>query len=248
MPTISRRHPPSPDRRLDQTTSVACGQRPCDLAGTGHSGLDELLGGGFARGQLSEIVGPRSSTRTGVLATVLAAATGRGEVVALIDPGDQFMPTAGAAFGLDLSRLLWVRGEGGGQPRDVSPAIARALTALELVIDADEFGVAVLDLSHLSARQMRQVPATAWSRLFRRLAGGQTSGLLLGPEPTARSAEGQVVVLRASANAGAGAVGRAGPPGAGARPAPDAVWEIRVVPAHRSSDAFVTFRGQRADA
>ncbi|MEO2198272.1 MAG: hypothetical protein ABGY72_19565 [bacterium] len=223
---------------------MACGRRPCDLAGTGHPGLDELLGGGFARGQLSEIVGPCSSTRTGVLATVLAAATGRGEVVALIDPGDQFMPTASAASGLDLSRLLWVRGDGGGQPRDVSPSIARALTALELVIDTDEFGVAVLDLSHLSARQMRQVPVTAWSGLFRRLAGGQTSGLLLGPEPTARSAEGQVVLLRTPANAGAGDVR---PPGAGARPVLDSVWEARVVP-HRSSDAFTTFRGPRADA
>ena len=244
MPTISRFHPPIPDRRLEQTTSVACGQRPCDLADSGHPGLDELLGGGFARGQLSEIVGPRSSTRTGVLATVLAAATGRGEVVALIDPGDQFMPTASAASGLDLSRLLWVRGDGGGQPRDVSPSIARALTALELVIATDEFGVAVLDLSHLSARQMRQVPVTAWSGLFRRLAGGQTSGLLLGPEPTARSAEGQVVLLRTPANAGAGDVR---PPGAGARPVLDSVWEARVVP-HRSSDAFTTFRGPRADA
>ncbi len=183
-----------------------------------------------------------------VLATVLAAATGRGEAVALIDPGDRFVPMAGAASGLDLSRLLWVRGPGGAPPRDAARAILQALAALELVIDAGGFGVAMLDLSHLSARQIREVPATVWSRLCRRLEGGKTSGLLLGPEPTARSSEGQVVMLRASSSVGASTAGGGRLHEAGTRPPLRAVWEARVVQAHRSSDAFVTMQGPRADA
>src|ERR1700680_787967 len=52
------------------------------------SPLDAMLGGGFPRGQLSELVGPRSSGRTSLLLRTLATATARGELVALIDALD----------------------------------------------------------------------------------------------------------------------------------------------------------------
>jgi hypothetical protein len=41
----------------------------------------------------------------------LAAATRRGETVALIDTFDRFDPPTAAACGLVLPRLLWVRGQ-----------------------------------------------------------------------------------------------------------------------------------------
>lgn len=183
-----------------------------------------------------------------VMTSVLRAATARGEVVALIDPGDRFVPASGAAFGLDLSRLLWVRGHGAARSRDASSAIVQALAALELVIDAGDFGVAVLDLSHLSVRQLRQLPAATWTHLFRRLAAGNTSGLVLGPEPTARSSEGRVVMLRPSSESVARAV-QGGPDTAhaGDPQPPDAAWEARVVHAHRPSDAFVVCREDRGN-
>jgi len=183
-----------------------------------------------------------------VMTTMLTAATARGEVVALIDPGDRFVPSSGAAFGLDLSRLLWVRGHGAARPRDASPAIVQALAALELVIDAGTFGVAVLDLSYLSVRQLRRLPAATWTYLVRRLAAGNTSGLVLGPEPTARSSEGRVLVLRPSSESVAQAV-QGGPDTAhaGHPPPPDAAWEARVVQAHRPSDAFVVCRADRGN-
>jgi recombination protein RecA len=65
--------------------------------------------GGLPRGCLTEISGPDSSGRTSVLLAALAAATRRGEICALIDAGDAFHPHSGAAAGIDLSRLLWVR-------------------------------------------------------------------------------------------------------------------------------------------
>ena len=187
-------------RQLGRTTFSSFDRKPDDLVETGQASLDELLAGGFARGHLSEIVGSRSSGRTSLLASVLAAATARGEVVALIDTDDRFDPVSGAAAGLDLSSLLWVRERGRELSRDLS--LKRALTAVGLVLDAGGFGVVALDLADVPERALRQVPMTTWMRLSRLLEDSETVGLLLGSKPIARSAEGQTVVLRSSSNAG----------------------------------------------
>ena len=69
----------------------------------------DLLTGGLARGCLTEICGAASSGRTSVLLFALARATQRGEVCALVDASDAFDPASGAAAGMEMSRLLWVR-------------------------------------------------------------------------------------------------------------------------------------------
>ena len=73
----------------------------------GAPGVD----GGLPRGQLSEIVGPRSSGRTLLLHQVMAAATRRGELAALVDTLDQFDVGSAVSAGVDLDRLLWIRGQ-----------------------------------------------------------------------------------------------------------------------------------------
>src|SRR5204862_8083375 len=101
-------------RKLDRTLTTAL--PPIDphdelaIAASGITALDARLGGGFPRGQLCEIVGARTSGRTSVLLQVLAAATGRGELVALVDALDRFDVASGAAAGINLDRLLWIRG------------------------------------------------------------------------------------------------------------------------------------------
>jgi recombination protein RecA len=97
-------------RKLDGT--VQDPGRPIwrDTAPTSDSDVDARLDGGLPRGQTSEIVGARSSGRTGLLYRVLAAASSRGEAVSLIDPLDRFDPASAAAAGVELSRILWVRG------------------------------------------------------------------------------------------------------------------------------------------
>ena len=187
-------------RKLDRTVFPSRDRNPDDLAETGQPALDALLAGGFARGHLSEMAGPRSSGRTSLLVSVLAAATARGEVVALIDTCDRFDPVSAAAAGLDLSRLLWVRGQ--ERTRDLSHTVTRALKAVGLVLDAGGFGVVALDLADLSMGLIRQIPMTTWLRVSRLLEHSKTVGLLLGPEPIARSADGQTVVLRPGPTAG----------------------------------------------
>src|SRR5688500_2243327 len=100
------------DRKLDVTLTTArpwVAERGERVAATGLAGIDVPLGGGLRRGQVSEIVGPRSAGRATVLGRMCAAATARGEVVALIDTCDRFDPASAAEAGVDLSRVLWVR-------------------------------------------------------------------------------------------------------------------------------------------
>jgi len=75
---------------------------------SGITPIDSLTGG-LPRGGLTEICGPASSGRTSILLSIMAAATARGELCALIDAADCFSPHAAAAAGVDLDRVLWVR-------------------------------------------------------------------------------------------------------------------------------------------
>src|SRR5262245_34645569 len=97
-------------RKLDGTLARGDARMPGPLAPTGIASLDDTLQGGWRRGDLSEIVGAPSSGRTGVVAATLAAATKRGEIVAIVDAFDRLDPVTLAATGADLTRVLWVRG------------------------------------------------------------------------------------------------------------------------------------------
>ena len=101
------------ERKLDRTLTSTLPDRLHEdaVAALGTDTLDRALSGGLARGHVSEVVGPASSGRTSVAWTALAAATQRGESVALIDTFDRFDPPTAHACGIELSRLLWVRGQ-----------------------------------------------------------------------------------------------------------------------------------------
>ena len=256
-------------RRLDRTLTTALPPiDPQDEYAIGPSGvtaLDATLGGGFPRGQLSELVGPRSSGRTSLLLRLIAAATARGECVALVDALDMLDVESAAAAGVDLERLLWVRGHlvsnpslsardeslaafdgrcilaGGVASSSNSPAIlgrralpsrrlarlvlrqaqnalssskggatpdfhhglicrdrnqralAQAIRAFTLVLQAGRFGLVILDLAEAPPDAVRRLPFTTWLRLQRLLEGCQTMGVLVGNEPMARSSAGLTI-------------------------------------------------------
>jgi recombination protein RecA len=172
---------------------------------TGLVLLDQRLGGGLPRGQLSEIVGPRSSGRTTVLCAALAEATGGGALTALVDPLDTFDPVSAASCGVSLERVLWLRGDGttmGSLPdRGKGPSerlLDRALKAINLVLQAGGFDLAVLDFAEVPIDAIRRLPFTTWSRLQRVIEGSLTVCLLLGPAPIARSARGVSIQLSSS--------------------------------------------------
>jgi hypothetical protein len=97
-------------RKLDRTVTRAevSGQ---GVVPTGLASLDEALGGGFPRGEMSEIAGPRSSGRSSLLASALAAVTRRDGLAALVDTLDMLDVESAANAGIRLDRLLWIRGD-----------------------------------------------------------------------------------------------------------------------------------------
>jgi recombination protein RecA len=192
-------------RHLDRTLTEA---RPPSGTGlrddlavspTGLPMLDARLDGGVPRGQLSELIGPRSSGRTSLLLQMLAAATARGELVALVDALDRFDVGSAQAAGIDLDRLLWIRGHvvmNPGLCRDLNQrALEQMVKALTLVLQAGNFGLVALDLADAPADAIRRLPFTTWLRLQRMVEGRQTTCVLVGGERLARSAAGLTLQL-----------------------------------------------------
>src|SRR5215467_4534822 len=79
-----------------------------EMISSGIPALD-VLAGGWPRGCLSEICGPASSGRTGIVLTALAVSTQNGAVCALVDAGDTLHPASAKAAGIEMTKLLWVR-------------------------------------------------------------------------------------------------------------------------------------------
>jgi hypothetical protein len=176
------------------TRDVSSLRADLELASTGHAGLDARLQGGIPRGHVSELVGPRSSGRTTLLLGLLAAATARGELVALVDALDMLDVESAADAGIDLDRLLWIRGHVVTNPglcRDLNQqALVQAVRALTLVLEAGNFGLVVFDVGDAPADVIRRLPFTTWLRLHRMVEGRQTVCLLVGSDRLSRSAAG----------------------------------------------------------
>jgi hypothetical protein len=184
------------DRKLDRTLTTALAplerMDPSALVPMDVAALDACLRGGLPRGQLSELAGPRSSGRMTLLFQMMAAATARGEIVALVDTLDRLDVASAAAAGVDLSRLLWIRGQDSA-PAD--RALDRALKALNLVLQAGGFGVVALDLADVPLAAIRQIPFNTWMRVQRVIEGSDTACVLITSEPLARSAGGLTLTL-----------------------------------------------------
>ena len=211
-------------RQLDRTlTTALAAPEPDPEYACGPSGvpvLDVRLGGGFPRGQLSEIIGTRSSGRSSLLLSMIAAATARGELAAVVDALDMLDVESAAAAGVSLDRLLWIRGRVVANPgmcRDMNQrALEQAIRALALVLQAGNFGLVAFDAAEAPAGALKRLPFTTWLRLQRMLEGTQTVCVLVGPEPMARSSAGLTLQLGQGGQARqadqGGQAGRAGPP------------------------------------
>jgi recombination protein RecA len=162
--------------------------------------VDVCLRGGLPRGQLSELTGTCSSGRTTLLLQLMAAATQRGEIAAFVDTHDRLDVASAAAAGVDLDRLLWIRGmtgtrDPGSGIRETDPTIDRALKALNLVLQAGGFSLVAIDLADVPPVRLRQIPFTTWPRVQRTIEGSDTACVLVTPEPLARSAGGLTLSL-----------------------------------------------------
>ena len=194
---------------------------------TGIPQVDELTGGA-PRGGLTEIFGPASSGRTSLLLTLMAQATAREEVCALVDTSDAFDPHSAATVGVDLKRVLWVRcGEnppqrhGGTKDREigtsghrvivrdtrfsVSPClrgatsrVEQALRTLDLLLQAGGFGLVAMDLGDIPPASARRVPLTSWFRFRRAVENTATALVVVEQEASAKSCASLVLGMQQS--------------------------------------------------
>ena len=186
-------------RKLDRTLTTALPPLQhadaASVSATDLASLDACLRGGLPRGQLSEIAGAPSSGRTTLVLQMVAAATRRGEIAALVDPVDRLDVASVVASGVDLDRLLWIRGEGATAASCAERAVERALKALNLVLQAGGFGFVAIDLADVPPRALRAVPHTTWLRVQRIIEGTDTACILVTAQPLARSAGGLTLSL-----------------------------------------------------
>lgn len=171
----------------------------------GVSTLDTLTGG-LPRGALSEITGPASSGRTGVILAALAGATHRDEACALVDASDNFDPASAATADVDLDRLLWVRC--GERDRSSLPKdrgrnslgrLEQVLKVTDLLLQGGGFGMVVLDLGDMPTESVRRVPLTSWFRFRRAVEPTATVLLVVEREPCAKTCASLVVRLQRTA-------------------------------------------------
>jgi len=194
-------------KKLDTTlTSVrpSLGQDMVERVPSALPQLDRVLQGGVPKGQLSEFAGPVSSGRTTLLLSTLAAATRRGEIVALVDPFDRLDVASAVASGVDLTRLLWVRGDACGLHGPagrvlIERAIEHGLKSLNLILQAGGFGVVAMDLADVPAIALTAIPRTTWLRVQRAIEGKETACVLLVDRALARSPGGLTVLLDGAA-------------------------------------------------
>jgi hypothetical protein len=193
-------------RKLDRTLTTALPPlEQFDAASLDVGAIDVCLGGGLPRGQVSELAAAstpgaagrvRSAGRTTLLLQTIAAATRRGELAALVDTCDALDVASAIAAGIDLDRLLWIRGTAvAGSTATADRLVDRALKALSLVLQAGGFGVVAIDLIDIPLPALKRLPFTTWLRVQRMVEGRETACLLVVPEPLARSAGGLTLTL-----------------------------------------------------
>jgi len=156
------------------------------LAPTGIAEVDAVAGG-LPRGAMTEIFGPPSSGRTSLLLSILAEATARQEVCAVVDTSDSFDPASAAAGGVALDQLLWVRCGG---------KVNNALKAMDLLLQGGGFGLVVLDLGDIAPQQARRIPLSCWFRFRRVIENTPTIMVAMEQEPCAKSCASLILQMK----------------------------------------------------
>jgi hypothetical protein len=168
---------------------------------TGIAALDAALQGGFPRGRLSEVHGPASSGRTGVALGLLAQATRAGTLAAWVDPRDALDPVSVAAAGVDMERLLWLRGDPRARP------LPAALAAVGTLVGSGLFDLVVLDLAWLPAQELGRLPGATWIRLHRMIEETPAALVLLAGAHVAQGRGGVSLLLHPGSPLWSGARG-----------------------------------------
>jgi recombination protein RecA len=143
---------------------------------------------GFPAGVISEVIGAVSCGKTLFLHALLAKANACGASCAVVDSRDAFDPLSASRAGVDLRRLLWIRG---------NRHIDLAFKATDLILHAGGFGVVVLDLCDVPLRDLNSIPLSYWYRFRLAVEKTPTRLIVAGDQPLVKScARVQIEVKR----------------------------------------------------
>lgn len=151
---------------------------PREAQASGVEGLDQLLNGGWPKGALTVLTGLPGSGRMTIAGRALAEQTRRGRPVAWIDVQGLAYPPALDALGVDLSRLLMVRGRA-----------TQASFAAEQIIDTGVFEMVVI--SGIDA----QLNLSRARRLQTSTEGAKITTLILVEPPASQHLQGAALKL-----------------------------------------------------
>lgn len=149
---------------------------------TGMAGLNEQLGGGLPKGQLTEIIDGGKGGGGLVLAALLAGARRKGRYVVWVDVGCGFSPEGIPRH--DLDSLLWVG----------CSSAKEAVEALDTVSRDGNFSLFLVDLRGSTPRDWRSVRANQWQRILGQLRQNEASAVLFAAESVTAAAKHRVRV------------------------------------------------------
>jgi hypothetical protein len=157
-----------------------------EIISTGIPELD-AISGGLPRGAITEIFGPASSGRTTLMLHTLAHATTQNEVCALVDADDALDPDSASTAAIDLEKLLWIRCGGN---------LEHSFKATDLVLQGGGFGLVILDLGDVPAKEARRVISSWWYRFRRVVETTPTALVVITQQSCVRSCASLILELR----------------------------------------------------
>jgi hypothetical protein len=153
---------------------------------TGLAFLDPVIGGGLAKGAITELITPQISAGSASLISALLQVAHRDRYfLALIDGRDSFDPEP--LGNLCLRHLLWVR---------CSKAL-EAIKSADLLLRDGNFPLVIVDLVLNAPDELRKIPQTSWYRLQRLVEPTSTAFLVLSRCSMVRSAQLKIVLENA---------------------------------------------------
>lgn len=107
-----------------------------EFLSSGCLSLDKALGGGWARGRVSEIYGPESSGKTTLTLHAIAEAQKLGEKCAFIDVEHAFDPIYAEALGINVEELLFSQPSSGEEALQIVEMLAKSGVVKVIVVDS----------------------------------------------------------------------------------------------------------------
>jgi len=162
-------------------------KRSAEVISTGIPQIDSFIFGGLPRGALTEVFGPASSGRTSFMLSALAHATEHQEICVLVDTNNSFDPKSASEMGINFERLLWIR---------CAKNLEHAFKSTDLLLQGGGFGLVVLDLGDVAAKEAKRIISSWWYRFRRTVENTPTALVVIAQESCVRSCASLALELK----------------------------------------------------